>query len=91
MTQSDMLTPCPWYIMWLQIYDYHCIYLLEFGIEHCTILCKLISNREDVYRVVKAVAATGEWVSPEAKRYIQSLVRRFFCIVVSCFCKQQSW
>lgn len=31
------------------------------------------SNREDVYRVVKAVAATGEWVSPEAKRYIQSL------------------
>ncbi|KDO82043.1 hypothetical protein CISIN_1g005310mg [Citrus sinensis] len=35
------------------------------------------SNREDVYRVVKAVAATGEWVSPEAKRYIQSLVRDF--------------
>ncbi|KAH9708400.1 putative thimet oligopeptidase [Citrus sinensis] len=35
------------------------------------------SNREDVYRVVKAVAAKGEWVSPEAKRYIQSLVRDF--------------
>lgn len=35
------------------------------------------SNREDVYRVVKAVAAKGEWVSPEAERYIQSLVRDF--------------
>lgn len=35
------------------------------------------SNREDVYRVVKAVAAKGEWLSPEVKRYIQSLVRDF--------------
>ncbi|KAK1577521.1 hypothetical protein Q3G72_022495 [Acer saccharum] len=35
------------------------------------------SKREDVYRVVKTFAARGEWTTPEAKRYIQSLVRDF--------------
>ncbi|KAL5760081.1 hypothetical protein ACOSP7_018582 [Xanthoceras sorbifolium] len=33
--------------------------------------------RDDVYRVVKTFAARGEWMTPEAKRYIQSLVRDF--------------
>ncbi|KAF8365108.1 hypothetical protein HHK36_032851 [Tetracentron sinense] len=37
----------------------------------------VISKREDVYRVIKAFAARGEWMSPEAKRYIQCLVRDF--------------
>lgn len=35
------------------------------------------SKREDVYRVVNAFAVRGEWMSPEAKRYIQCLVRDF--------------
>ncbi|CAK9155833.1 unnamed protein product [Ilex paraguariensis] len=37
----------------------------------------MCSKREDVYRVVKAFAAKGEWVNPEAKRYTQFLVRDF--------------
>ncbi|GLT74623.1 hypothetical protein SLA2020_464110 [Shorea laevis] len=35
------------------------------------------SKREDVYRVVKAFAARGEWLGPEAKRFVQSLIRDF--------------
>ncbi|XP_024989612.1 probable thimet oligopeptidase isoform X2 [Cynara cardunculus var. scolymus] len=35
------------------------------------------SQREDVYRVVKAFAAKGEWTSMELKRYTQFLVRDF--------------
>lgn len=34
----------------------------------------MFSKREDVYRVVKAFAARGERMSPEAKRYNQFLV-----------------
>ncbi|KAK4597735.1 hypothetical protein RGQ29_015308 [Quercus rubra] len=37
----------------------------------------ICSVREDVYLVIKAVAARGEWTSAEAKCYIQSLVREF--------------
>eukprot|EP00268_Persea_americana_P024453 TRINITY_DN2385_c0_g1_i3.p1 TRINITY_DN2385_c0_g1~~TRINITY_DN2385_c0_g1_i3.p1 ORF type:complete len:612 (-),score=117.61 TRINITY_DN2385_c0_g1_i3:3322-5157(-) len=37
----------------------------------------MCSKREDVYRVVKAVAARGEWISPENKHYVQCLVRDF--------------
>ncbi|KAF5741135.1 putative oligopeptidase [Tripterygium wilfordii] len=35
------------------------------------------SKREDVYHVVKAFAGRGEWKNPEAKLYIQCLVRDF--------------
>eukprot|EP01018_Ginkgo_biloba_P002672 Gb_29439 [translate_table: standard] len=35
------------------------------------------SMREDVYRVVKAFAARGEWLDPEAQRYVTHLVRDF--------------
>ncbi|XP_044490824.1 probable thimet oligopeptidase isoform X2 [Mangifera indica] len=35
------------------------------------------SKREDVYRAIKAYASKGEWIGPEAKRYIQALVRDF--------------
>ncbi|XP_007044976.2 PREDICTED: probable thimet oligopeptidase [Theobroma cacao] len=35
------------------------------------------SKREDVYRVAKAFAAKGEWMGPEAKRYVQCLIRDF--------------
>ncbi|OMO60398.1 Peptidase M3A/M3B [Corchorus capsularis] len=35
------------------------------------------SKREDVYRVVKSFAAKGEWMGPEAKRYVQCLIRDF--------------
>ncbi|XP_034201270.1 probable thimet oligopeptidase isoform X2 [Prunus dulcis] len=35
------------------------------------------SKREDVYRVVKAFAARGEWVNAEAKNYTQALMRDF--------------
>ncbi|KAM7269210.1 hypothetical protein ACFE04_024707 [Oxalis oulophora] len=35
------------------------------------------SKREDVYRLVKAVAAKADWIGPEGKRYVQSLVRDF--------------
>ncbi|KAM2535042.1 hypothetical protein TB1_020681 [Malus domestica] len=35
------------------------------------------SKREDVYRVVKAFAARGEWVNAEAKYYTQALMRDF--------------
>ncbi|KAM1633555.1 hypothetical protein ACFXTN_010597 [Malus domestica] len=35
------------------------------------------SKREDVYRVVKAFAARGEWVNAEAKHYTQALMRDF--------------
>ncbi|XP_021746587.1 probable thimet oligopeptidase [Chenopodium quinoa] len=34
-------------------------------------------KREDVYSVVKAFAARGEWNNAEAKSYVQSLVRDF--------------
>ncbi|KAM3706119.1 hypothetical protein ACJW30_03G131000 [Castanea mollissima] len=37
----------------------------------------MCSMREDVYLVIKAVAARGEWMSAEAKCYIKSLVREF--------------
>ncbi|GAB2280577.1 hypothetical protein Dimus_015204 [Dionaea muscipula] len=37
----------------------------------------LCSKREDVYRVVKAFASRGEWLSAESKSYIQCLVRDF--------------
>ncbi|KAK7846626.1 putative thimet oligopeptidase, partial [Quercus suber] len=37
----------------------------------------MCSMREDVYLVMKAVAARGEWTSAEAKCYIQSLMREF--------------
>ncbi|XVF02672.1 hypothetical protein REPUB_Repub04eG0194500 [Reevesia pubescens] len=35
------------------------------------------SKREDVYRVVKAFAAKGEWMGPEARQYVQCLIRDF--------------
>ncbi|KDP26747.1 hypothetical protein JCGZ_17905 [Jatropha curcas] len=35
------------------------------------------SKREDVYRVVKAFAVKGEWMSPEAKHYVKCLVTDF--------------
>ncbi|KAK9277753.1 hypothetical protein L1049_007300 [Liquidambar formosana] len=35
------------------------------------------SKREDVYRAIKAFAARGEWMSLEAKRYIEFLVWDF--------------
>ncbi|XP_047318955.1 probable thimet oligopeptidase [Impatiens glandulifera] len=35
------------------------------------------SNREDVYRVIKAFAARAEWMDLEAKQYTKSLVRDF--------------
>jgi hypothetical protein len=39
-------------------------------------LCKLIRKREDVYRIIKIYAAKGESISPEAKCYLQCLVRK---------------
>ncbi|XAR48147.1 Neurolysin [Bertholletia excelsa] len=35
------------------------------------------SKREDVYRVIKAFATRGEWMSPEVKRYTECLIREF--------------
>ncbi|XP_057863312.2 probable thimet oligopeptidase isoform X2 [Cryptomeria japonica] len=35
------------------------------------------SMREDVYRVVKLFAARGEWLDPEARRYVNHLVKDF--------------
>ncbi|XWS69169.1 hypothetical protein CRYUN_Cryun04dG0156400 [Craigia yunnanensis] len=35
------------------------------------------SNQEDVYGVVKAFAAKEEWMGPDARRYIQCLIRDF--------------
>ncbi|KAL4301865.1 hypothetical protein GQ457_10G026390 [Hibiscus cannabinus] len=35
------------------------------------------SEREDVYCVVKAFAAKGEWMGPEARHYVQCLIRDF--------------
>ncbi|KAG5520708.1 hypothetical protein RHGRI_033331 [Rhododendron griersonianum] len=37
----------------------------------------LVYKREDVYRVIKAFAARGEWMSSEAKCYTQCLIRDF--------------
>ena len=37
-------------------------------------LCKVIRKREDVYRVVKAFRDQGEWVTPEAQRFVDHLV-----------------
>ncbi|XP_028772246.1 probable thimet oligopeptidase [Neltuma alba] len=37
----------------------------------------LCSKREDVYLAVKAFAARGEWMSAEAKCFVQTLVRDF--------------
>lgn len=41
---------------------------------------QIFSKREDVYRVIKAFAARGEWMSSEAKRYTQCLVLKFEAI-----------
>ncbi|KAK1318377.1 hypothetical protein QJS10_CPB04g01724 [Acorus calamus] len=38
------------------------------------LLCR---KREDVYRVIKAFAERGEWLSPEAKRYVKYLMKDF--------------
>ncbi|XP_022726410.1 probable thimet oligopeptidase isoform X3 [Durio zibethinus] len=35
------------------------------------------SKREDVYLVVKAFAAKGEWMGPEARHYVHCLIRDF--------------
>lgn len=35
------------------------------------------SMREDVYLIVKAFAARGEWLDPEAQRYVNRLVKEF--------------
>ncbi|KAL3511404.1 hypothetical protein ACH5RR_030805 [Cinchona calisaya] len=35
------------------------------------------SKREDIYRVIKALMARGDWMSSEAKRFTQSLVQDF--------------
>ncbi|XVE85241.1 hypothetical protein DITRI_Ditri17bG0075900 [Diplodiscus trichospermus] len=35
------------------------------------------SKREDVYLVVKAFAAKGEWMGPEARRYVQCMIKDF--------------
>ncbi|CAN1314181.1 Probable thimet oligopeptidase [Linum perenne] len=35
------------------------------------------SQREDLYRVVKAFSAKGDWRNPEVKQYIKCLVREF--------------
>lgn len=42
----------------------------EQRIDSHVLMC---SQREDVYRVVKAFVARGEWISPEANRYVQCL------------------
>lgn len=59
---------------------------LSMEINLCDISCKMISKREDVYRVIKAVAARGEWKSAEAKRYTQSLVRTHTLIYMLGLC-----
>ncbi|XP_039006853.1 probable thimet oligopeptidase [Hibiscus syriacus] len=35
------------------------------------------SKREDVYRVLKVFSAKGEWMGPEARHYVQCLIRDF--------------
>ncbi|RVW35415.1 putative thimet oligopeptidase [Vitis vinifera] len=47
-----------------------------FDVVKCSFHAK-ISQREDVYCVVKAFVARGEWISPEANRYVQCLIRDF--------------
>ncbi|KAI3981805.1 hypothetical protein MKX01_027790 [Papaver californicum] len=37
----------------------------------------MCSKREDVYRVIKAFTTKGEWMNPEAERYIHCLVQDF--------------
>uniref|UniRef100_A0A1D1ZIK0 Thimet oligopeptidase n=1 Tax=Anthurium amnicola TaxID=1678845 RepID=A0A1D1ZIK0_9ARAE len=34
-------------------------------------------NRQDVYRVIKAFAERGEWLTPEAQRYVEHLIKDF--------------
>ncbi|MQL93378.1 hypothetical protein Taro_026040 [Colocasia esculenta] len=34
-------------------------------------------KREDVYRVIKAFAGRGEWLTPEAHRYVEHLIKDF--------------
>ncbi|WJZ81537.1 hypothetical protein VitviT2T_001376 [Vitis vinifera] len=46
----------------------------EQRIDSHVLMC---SQREDVYCVVKAFVARGEWISPEANRYVQCLIRDF--------------
>ncbi|XP_057949474.1 probable thimet oligopeptidase isoform X2 [Malania oleifera] len=46
----------------------------ERRIDDHNLMC---SKREDVYRVIKALAARGEWMNSEAKNYVQCLIREF--------------
>ena len=53
------------------------------GMEYCffetddRIFCgKLIRKREDVYRVIRIYAAKGESIAPDAKCFLQCLVRK---------------
>ncbi|PPD86502.1 hypothetical protein GOBAR_DD16560 [Gossypium barbadense] len=43
------------------------------------------SKREDVYCVVKAFAAKGEWMGPEARHYVHCLVREIFPLSHVCY------
>lgn len=45
----------------------------------------MISKREDVYCVVKAFSAKGEWMGTEARRYVQCLVREIFTLSHVCY------
>lgn len=51
------------------------MWFLSFGsVLILSLTCKSNSNREDVYRVVKAFIAQGGWMSSEVKRFAQYLV-----------------
>ncbi|ONK71182.1 uncharacterized protein A4U43_C04F5730 [Asparagus officinalis] len=46
----------------------------EIRLDSFFLMCR---KREDVYRVIKAFVEKGEWLGPEAKQYIQCLVRDY--------------
>lgn len=50
-------------------------HFMDYETEYCIVPCKCISKREDVYLVVKAFAARGDWMNAETKRFVQILVR----------------
>lgn len=55
--------------------------LQSVGVNVYIVKCKVISKRDDVYRVIKAFTTKGEWINPEAERYVQCLVRISFHIL----------
>ena len=68
------LLSCRWFVDSVLMGGHGMLFFFE---TDDRIFCgKLIRKREDVYRVIRIYAAKGESIAPDAKCYLQCLVRK---------------